>query len=215
MADEDCRGHVSGCISRYARLDTNGVPLPGAENLYVSDALVTMLWTPVYTDGDEIDEKNACGTSKVYYKQPDTFKRADVTLTTVLPDPRLDEFLSGGDLLSVVGRPKGFAAPPLGPITGNGISVEIWAIRVDDGDQDPEWPYAHWVYPKIKNLRLGDHTHEAGALKPVFSGQGYENINWFDGPVGDWPGTSDRVFQWLPTNVIPTPTCDYINLAAS
>ncbi len=215
MAEEDCRGQVAGCISRYARLDANGVPLPGAENLYVSDDLVSLAWTAVYTDGDEIDEKNACGTSKVYFKQPDTFKRADVVLTAVKPDPRLSEFLSGGDLLSVVGRPKGFAAPPLGPITGNGISVEIWAIRVDDGDQDPDFPWAHWVYPKIKNLRLGDHTHEAGAIKPIFSGQAYENVNWFDGPTGDWPAESDRIFQWLPASTAPTPSCDYINLAAS
>ncbi len=213
--ESDCRGQVSGCISRYARLDTNGVPLPGANNLYVSDALVTMAWTSVYTDGDEIDEKNACGTTKVYFKQPDTFKRGDVVLTTVLPDPYLSEFLSGGDVLSVGSIPKGFAAPPLGPITGNGISVEIWALRVDDGDQDPDYPYAHWVYPKIKNLRLGDHEHGASAIKPVFSGQAYENINWYDGPVGDWPATSDRAYQWIPSQTAPTPSCSYINLAAS
>ncbi len=216
MAEADCRGHVStGCVSRYARLDTNGVPLPGANNLYVSDALVTMAFEPVYTDGDEIDEKNACGTTKVYFKQADTFKRGDGTLTLVTPDPFLSEFLSGGDVLTEAGLPKGYAAPPLGPITGNGISVELWGYRVDDGDQDPDFPYAHWVYPKMKNLRIGGHEHGASALKPVFSGQLYENVNWFDGPVGDWPATSDRIFQWLPSATIPTPTCAYIALNAS
>lgn len=216
MAEADCRGQVnSGCVSRYARLDTNGVPLPGANNLYVSDALVTMAVTAVYTDGDEIEEKNACGATKVSYKQPDTFKRIDVELTLVTPDPFLSEFLSGGDVLDESGLPKGFAAPPLGPITGNGISVELWGIRVDDGDQDPDFPYAHWAYPKIKNLRVGNHEHGASALKPVFSGQGYENINWFDGPVGDWPALSDRVYQWIPSASMPTPTCAYAVLNAS
>lgn len=215
MAETDCRGQVNGCAIRVARLDTNGVPLPGAENLYVSDALVSLAWTSVYTDGNEIDESNACGATSVYFKAPDTFKRGDVEITLVTPDPFLSEMLSGGDVLTSGAIPKGFAAPPLGPITGAGVSVELWSIRVDDGDMDPSYPYAHWVYPKIKNLRLGDHTHESGALKPVFSGQAYENINWYDGPVGDWPATSDRVYQWLPAASLPTPSCAYINLAAS
>lgn len=215
MAETDCRAQVNGCVSRYARLDTNGVPLPGASNLYVSDALVSLAFKPVYTDGDEIDEKNACGTTKAYFKQADTFKRGDVELTLVTPDPFLSEFLSGGDVITSGSIPKGFSAPPLGPITGNGISIEVWTLRVDDGDQDPDYPYAHWVYPKVKNLRVGDHKHESGALKPVFSGQAYENINWYDGPVGDWPAISDRIYQWLPSQTAPTPSCAYINLQAS
>lgn len=215
MASQDCRGQVAGCISRYARLDTNGVPLPGANNLYVSDALVTLAFSPVYTDGDEIDEKNACGTTKVYFKQADTFKRGDVELTLVSPDPYLSEFLSGGDILDEAGIPKGFAAPPLGAIVGNGISIEVWTIRVDDGAEDQDFPYAHWVYPRVKNLRVGNHSHESGALKPIFSGQAYENANWFDGPVGDWPALSDRIYQWIPTNTIPTATCAYAELVAS
>jgi hypothetical protein len=215
MAEADCRPQINACVSRYARLGTDGVPLPGANNLYVSDALVSLAFSPVYTDGDEIDEKNACGATKVYFRQPDTFKRGDVEITLITPDPFLSEFLSGGDVLDEAGIPKGFAAPPLGAITGAGISVELWTNRIDDGDLDQSFAYAHWVYPKIKNLRVGNHSHEAGALKPVFSGQAYENVNWFDGPTGDWPALSDRIYQWLPTNVVPTPTCAYINLAAS
>lgn len=215
MAETDCRGQVSGCVSRYARLDTNGVPLPGENNLYVSDALVTLGFTAVYTDGDEIEEKNACGTTKVSYRQPDTFKRGDVELTLVTPDPFLSEFLSGGDVLTSGSIPKGFAAPPLGPVTGNGISIEVWTLRIDEGDQDADYPYAHWAYPKVKNLRIGDHEHGASALKPVFSGQAYENINWYDGPVGDWPATSDRIYQWIPCQTMPTPSCAYVTLAAS
>ena len=215
MAEQDCRPQVHGCMIRVARLDTNGVPLPGANNLYVSNALVSLNFTAVYTDGDEVDEKNACGASKVYFKADDTFKRGDVEITLVTPDPFLSEMLSGGDVLTAGARPKGYAAPPLGPVASNPISIELWAIRVDDGDQDANYPYAHWVYPKVKNLRLGDHSHEEGAKKPVFSGQAYENINWFDGPVGDWPAESDRIFQWLPSASMPTPSCAYQVLAAS
>lgn len=215
MAEQDCRGQVNACRIRVARLDTNGVPLPGANNLYVSDALVSLAFSAVYTDGDEIEEKNGCGISKVNYRSPDTFKRGDVEITLVTPDPYLSEMLSAGDVLTAAPRPKGFAAPPLGEVTGNGVSIELWSIRVDDGGDDANYPYAHWAYPRVKNLRIGDHSHEQGVLKPVFSGQAYENINWFDGPTGDWPATSDRVYQWLPTNVLPVASCSYQVLAAS
>lgn len=215
MAETDCRPQVNACAVRVARLDTNGVPLPGANNMYVSDAFVRVSWASVYTDGEEIEEKNACGITVVSYRGRDTFKRGDIELELVTADPYLSEMLSGGDLLTSGSLPKGFAAPPIGPVEGNGVSIEVWAIRVDDGDQDADYPYAHWVYPKIVNLRLGDHEHANAANKPVFTGQAYENPNWFDGPVGDWPALSDRAYQWLPTNVIPTPSCAYQTLAAS
>lgn len=215
MAEEDCRGQVHACAIQVARLAADGSPLAGVSNLYVSDALVTATFTPVYTDGDEIEDKNACGDVKVNFKGADSFKRGDFSLELLTPDPFLSEMLSGGEVLTEAPRPKGYAAPPLGAITGNGISIELWARRIDDGDQDASYPWAHWAYPKIKNLRLAPHTHANAALHPTFTGQALENPNWGDGPTGGWPADSDRVFQWLPEATIPTPSCAYVELVAS
>lgn len=215
MAEQDCLAQVHACAMRVANLLPNGIPDPGDDNLYVSDALSVMTVTPVYADGDEIEEKNACGVVKVNRRGADTFKRLDVAISLVTPDPFLSALFSGGDLLEAAGK-VGFAAPPIGPITGNGVSIELWAERVtDDGDLDPDNPYAWWVYPKIKNLRLGEFAHQNGAILPAYTGQGHENANWFDGPENDWPAASDRVFQWFPTDTIPTPTCELQTLAAS
>ncbi len=215
MAEEDCRPQVQACAIRVARLDPTGVPQPGATNLYVSDALVTMTFTPVYTDGDEIEDKNACGVVKVNYRGKDSFKRGDVTLQIITPDPFLSEMLSGGELLDEVSLPAGYQAPPIGEVLGDGISIELWAKRIDDGDVDQNFPYAHWAYPKIRNLRMQPHTHAQASLQPAFSGQAVENANWYDGPVGDWPADSSRVYQWLPTATLPTPSCAYQELVAS
>lgn len=216
MAEADCRPQVQACAIRVARLDTNGVPLPGANNLIVSDALVSLGVTAVYTDGDEIEEKNACGSVAVNYKGPDSFKRLDISIQLVTPDPYLSEMLSTGSaLIANAADIKGYAAPSIGTVQGNGVSIEVWTNRVDSGALDADYPYAHWAYPKVQNLRIGDHTHQNGALLPQFVGQAVENPNWFDGPLNDWPADSDRVYQWVPAAALPVASCGYQTLAAS
>lgn len=207
MAEEDCRPQLHACAIRVSLLEADGSPDVGVANMYVSDALVALTFTPVYVDGDEVEDKNACGTVKVNYKAPDSFKRGDISIELITPDPFLSTWLSGGLLVpSAGGIPAGFQAPPIGPITGNGVSVEVWTKRITDGDLATT-PYAHWAYPKVKNLRLSPHTHNNGPLHVTFSGQAYENLLWGDGPVGDYISDTDRVYQWEPVATIPAATC--------
>lgn len=208
MAETDCRSQLHACAIRVALLTATGAPSVGASNMYVSDALVAFTFTPVYTDGDEVEDKNACGTVKVNYKSPDSFKRGDVSIELVTPDPFLTAWLGGGALIPASGGvPAGAQAPPIGAITGNGVSVELWTKRVDDGDLDATYPYAHWAYPKIKNLRIAPHTHGNSPLHATFTGQAYENLLWGDGPLNDFDVDSDRVYQWVPTATLPAATC--------
>ena len=215
MAENDCLPQVHACVIRVTALAADGGPLPGDDTMYVSDALTKLTLKPVYTDGDEIEEKNACGTVGVNYKGDDTFKRCDIDLELLTPDPYLHTLLaSGGELLTANGG-VGFAYPPLGAVTGNGVSIELWAKRIDDGSLDATNPYAWWVLPRIKNLRLGDREFSATAQKSPFVGQALENDFWYDGPLNDFDAASDRVAQWIPTDTLPTPTCGYVELVAS
>lgn len=209
----DCLPQVQVCAMRVARLDNNGVPLPGASNLYVSDALAELTATPVYTDGEEIEERNACGAVVVNYRGDDSFRRLDISLRLITPDPELSEMLAGDRLVS--GGRVGWAAPPLGEVTGAGVSLELYSKRIDDGDLAIGDPYAWWVLPKVKNLRAGDLTFGNAAIPMLFSGQAVENPNWFNGPLNDWPVASDRVIQWIPWNALPDVQCGYVELAAS
>lgn len=216
MAANHCLPQVHGCALRLAKLDTNGVPLPGASNLYVTDALSRLTVTPVYTDGDEIEEKNACGAVSINYIGDDTFKRVDVELVIVTHDPYIFEFMAEGSDLLTDGDAKGWAAPPIGIIAaGSGISVEVWAKRINDGILDGDFPYAWWAMPKVTNLRFGQRVFENGPSLPTFTGRGYENANWFDGPLNDWPVASDRCVQWVETVALPTVACGPQALAAS
>lgn len=211
---EHCLPQVQAVAMRVTALDISGVPLPGTDTMIISNALTSLAVSPVYTDGDEIEEKGANGGVCVNYRSADTFKRLDVTITLCTPDPYLEAALSGGDVLEAGGL-VGFASPPLGIVTGNGVSIELWALRIDNGALDVDSPYAWYVYPRVQNLRLGDFTHQNGAILPVFSGQAVENPNWYDGPGNDWPATSDRVSQWIETSALPTVACGYTELVAS
>lgn len=214
MPNIDNLPQVQVCAFRIAELDGSGVPNPGAGNLYTCQTLVSLQFTPVYRDGEEIEVPNACGGVCVNYKGDDSLKRVDVSITVCSGDPYLAVMLGGGDILTDGGI-HGFAFPAIGTLTSNGISIELWRKRIDDGDLHADYPYMWDVMPKIKNLRHGQRTFDSGAVQPVFTGQALENPNWFDGPLNDWPVSSDRVFQSFPVNSLPTIDCLPSALAAS
>lgn len=214
MTPDHCLGQLHACRMRLANLEPNGVPKPGADNLYVTDALVRMATTPVYTEGEEITVQNACGENCMDYKGDDNFRRVDVVIEICTQDPVLSAMLSQGVVLAD-GDARGYAAPPLGVQSGNGISVELWTKRINDGDLDPDFPYAWWAFPKIKGLRPGEKAFEKGPVANIFNGRGLENPNWFDGPLNDWPATSDRVYQWIETDTLPDASCGAQVLVAS
>lgn len=216
MAENDCLPQVQACIIRVCALEASGILLPGASSMYVSDALVKMDAKPVFDVSTEIIDKNACGALKVNYKPPDSLKRLDVTIELLTPDPYLSVLLSsGGALLHPVGGGVGYAYPPIGVIAGNGVSVELWAKRIDNGDLDATFPYAWWAFPKIKNLIPGDKLFDEKSQHSIFTGQALENHNWFDGPDNQWTAESDRVAQWIPTATLPVAQCGYEALVAS
>lgn len=211
MSDETPQIH--GELIRVTELNLDGSL---GTNYIVTDALTVLSFTPVYADGDEIDETNASGGQCVYYRADDRFQRADVDLTICSWAPKLANMLTGGAILTD-GDAEGFAYPPLGTVAANRVSIEVWAKRIVAGDLDPDFPYAWWVLPNVRNLRIGQKTFENGPSFPNFTGQGYENANWYDGPANDWPVDSDRVAQWIPCTEaeLPDVTDGYGTVMAS
>lgn len=210
----DCRPQIQACALRVARLDSNGVPSPGANNLYVSDALVSMGFTAEQTEGEEFEMPNACG-NIITFKDDDKLRRLNIELSLRVPDPELTELLAGGAVLTD-GEAVGYAWPELNEAPNpNGVSIELWAKRITEGGQiDPDFPYNWWAFP-LSKLFVNDGTFENGPFQPTFSGFATENENWFDGPLNDWPVASDRVLQYIPTATLPTTQCGYIELVAS
>lgn len=207
---------VSGVALRVSKLAQDGSPLPGAESAYVTDAFMSMSFTPEYVEGDEIEEKAADGSVCVYYKLPDVLKRVTFTLAICSPSPELTEILVGGTLLEDVGdNVVGYGSPETGAdATPNGVSIEVWSRAVEDGRLASPNPYWWWVFPSAQMRLSGDRTLENGMLANTFEGWGVGNANWGGGPAGDWPYTSDRPFQYARTATAPTGYDDYIVVAS-
>lgn len=217
MAEQSCGSSIFSCVTRVAVLEQDGVPLPGAGNLYVTDALVKMEGTPQFTKIPETEVLNACGALCAFYKAVDPFKRLDLTLELCSIDPELEQMLAGGELFTSGGFSVGKSAPPVGTVEArvqNGVSVELWSKHIVNGDVDPIWPYIHWVYPRTRWMP-DRQTHDINHMPRLFTGFTSENPNWFNGPANDWTFASDRTWAWAFTKTIPVTACGAQTLAAS
>lgn len=211
-----CSRHVFGCSLRVARLEADGTPDIGANNLYVSDALLTLTVTPNVEEGDEFVVKSACGELCVNVKDCDKLKRLDMTMGLCYPDPELLELLVGDSVVLTSGAAVGYAYPRLGGVGGcpNGVSVEVWAKRYDaSGNPESVFPYEHYAYPRVY-LQHSGRTIENGPVTTELTGFAIENENWGNGPENDWPVASDRAAQNLPTATLPTPVCGYQSITS-
>lgn len=208
MAEDDCIPQLHCCAMRVGLLDTDGTPLTGGGNVYTTDLFQKITVTPVYQDGDEIQEKNACGATAIDYLGDPTFVRADVEVDLITPDPTLHSMLiSGSSLLSPVSGGVGWQFPKVGIVTGDGVGVEFWTKRVTGGALSQVHPYAHWALPRVRSMRLGAREFSGTAQHAIISGQGNENANWDTGPGTDFDEDSTAVAQWIPADDFPVATC--------
>lgn len=215
MASEVCVPQIQSCAIRVARLADDGGPDPGANNLYVSDALVKLTAKRVVSEGEDFELKNACGTICTTFKDCDRLKRYEFDLELCTTDPQLMALLTGGEILTDPNTQAiGFAEVEVGGTCPDYVSLEIWAKRIINGAVDPDFPYNWWVFPRTQ-WTLGDRTFENAPSSTLLSGLGFSNENWFDGPANDWPVASDRVAQFLPTTSLPTVVCGTQTLSPS
>src|SRR6478735_6176908 len=100
---QDNAASVRGVALRATRLTADGSPQAGGANgcdSYMTGGYISFTFTPAYSEGDEIETKNAAGEVCVYFKMPDTLKNVTFSLEICDPDPVLTQMLVGGDILT-------------------------------------------------------------------------------------------------------------------
>ena len=196
---QDNAASVRGVALRVTRLNSDGAPAVGTScDVYLSGGFINFTFTPEYSEGDEVEIKNAAGEVCVFYKMPDSLKDVTVGLELCDPDPVLTQLLVGGEVLTSTA--SGGACTPPGAVPGDtiavgyaaekqgveanpfGVALEVWATAVVNGKSAIGCPYWHYLIPYAK-LRLdGDRVVENGNLATAFTGTGGGNSAFTTGP---------------------------------
>jgi len=223
MPNPHCFGSVQACAMRVGKLDDAGAPDPGADNLYVTDSLITVQTSYEIETGAEFIQKNGCGAICQNFKEQDKLKRVTLALQLCQFDYELLALMLDatpiiGDVVTANGT-IGIVLPSSTAPASNGVSLEIWSKAWDGGSQavssggDPL--YHHFAWPKTTWVP-GQRTIEAGIMVIPVDGIGTENPTIGDGPVDDFPiwGPEGPELVWLDDS-IPDAVCGYQALVAS
>jgi hypothetical protein len=207
MAEQNCGASVEAVATRVAVLEQDGVPIPGAGNMYTTDALVKLDLTPVFTKGNDIEVMNAGGGLCVTYKERDRFKRYDLVLEICTLDPELEQMLVGGLPITAGGFTIGATTPRVGAIGAPfGVSMELWTKHIVNGDLDVFYPYIHWYLGRTY-WQPDKTTFDVNHMSRMFQGYTSENPNFEDGPAGDWLWDSASTLGYAYTRTLPTIQC--------
>ena len=203
---QDNAASVRGRALRCTALGSDGAPAVGTScDVYLTGGFISFQFTPAYSDGDEIEVKNAAGETCVYYKLPDTLKNVGLQLQLCDPDPVLTQMLVGGTVLTAAGNsayaPAGTDAGDLVAVgyaselaghaaTPNGVAVEVWADAIVNSRSASRAPFWHYLFPSAQFKLDGDRVIENGNLATQFAGTGVGNEMFGSGPNMDLTGVT-------------------------
>lgn len=201
----DYASSIQAVALRVTKLGADGAPLVGADNAFVTSQFTRVSFTPEYEAGEEIQQKAADGTNCVYYKMDDVLKKVNLEVAICNPQPEAYEMLAGGSLLGAGPEPLGWAAPEIGEVAvPDGVGLEVWTRAIVNGRPAVVNPFIRWVFPYIKTRMDGERVMENGLMAHAFSGEGFGNAEFGDGPVGDWDYPTVSALQYVREATAPT-----------
>jgi hypothetical protein len=213
MADLTCdHGSIRACMMRVAVLAADGSTPSGDGKMYVTDTLVELTLEPEVQEGDSLEARNACGDYCIDFKDDDRIRWWNATMKICTPNAELSAMMAAGfTALTDGGDTIGGKFPPLGRVTpNNGVSIELWSIRLaDDGQtRDGDLGYYQWGLPRTRGWRPATQAFSNAVKENEFVGRVFMNDNWGDGPANDWDqDTTDTPIVYVATNTLPEAAC--------
>jgi hypothetical protein len=121
-------GSVWAVATRFTPLDALGNLIPGSGS-FVTDTLIKATMTPVYEAGDAVAIKNAAGELSVYAIHGDIPKWYTASIDLALPDPYLEQLLTGGVVFNDVSAALGVPSAPTvtARTTGGSLAAGTYA----------------------------------------------------------------------------------------
>jgi hypothetical protein len=211
---------VDICAIRFSRLEANGVPDPGANNLVVSTDLTQIAYTFEVEAGTRTTQRTGCGNICFTRETPDKVLGSNLTVDLCFTDAELMELATGATLLTQSGESIGWGLPSADAAPTNGVGVETWSLAWNN-DQQMIHPvtgaaaYLRRVWPRVKFALTGNPTQAEGLMIQQILGKGSSNDNFFNGPSNDIPLGYEGAYLEFLSAAPPAATEGYATLAAS
>lgn len=210
-----CPGAIHLCAIRATRLDSLGNPLPGPNNLYVSNESLMLSIKPEIESGQDKVLVGGCDCVLVSYRGKDKLKRYALELDQGLIEPGLSELLLGGSAIlsgGSSGDPIGMWFPSqlsCNATSQPNVCFEGWQdLWEDDHPVASPYKYLHWIFPS-SYWQDGDRTLQNDFDQPKFTAFTRSNPNWGLGIYGDLPEAAHEMGGWFYTNTIPIASCTW------
>jgi hypothetical protein len=204
---------------RAAQLDPDGTFAAGAKNLYVTDTNVSLAIGYNNEAGDDFTQKNGSGDICYAFLDTDKYKNLTFGLVFCDHDPEAQVLFLGGKRLVAGAETIGAALPRVGTAgNADGVSLEGWTLNIAGSGIDPSYPYIRFVFGKTR-WSPADKSLENNPIVQSFTGVGYENENFFDGPANDWDFTAEgehnTLMAYAGDTDLPDSVCGTQTLAAA
>lgn len=208
----ECLAAIHLCRVRATRLNSDGTPMSGSNNVYVTDKPMVLTVTPVIEAGEDKTLVGGCDCIIAEYRGFDKLKRFDLELDLGVMEPGLFELLLGSTAIAegtdIIGQWWTENAFDCSTPAQPNVAFEGWQTGWNESGQDGTWPYVHWVWPS-SFWQIAQHTLQNDFNQPKLTGFTRGNSNWGAGIYGDQPEASPALGGWFYSTTIPTASCGY------
>lgn len=207
-----CLAAIKFCRLRATRLDSDGTPHNGPNNVYITDKPMSLSVSPVIEEGEDRTRVGGCDCIVASYRGKDKLKWFEFELELAQWEPGLIELLTGADAVLDGADPIGFdfsdqAFDCSGDVQP-AVVLEGWQVLQNQGSPDVQWPYMRWVWP-MSFWQIGDYTLENDFAAPTLKGYSQPNSNWGLGIFDDLDTAVGPLGRGFFTDAIPTAECGW------
>lgn len=183
-----CTKFVQGRVMRATLLDSCGRPVIGDESVVTSKGFISVAYTTVTDEGEEITQTNAAGDTCVRVPARPSYQGESVEVQFCEVDPDVFALLTGQrTIVDYDGNVVGFALDDQVSVADVNIALEVWAGALSDVDvcdnPSAQGVYGYILLPFLQGGVIGDFTIENSAITFTVTGMATKSGNrWGQGP---------------------------------
>lgn len=183
-----CTKFVQGRAMRATLLDNCGRPVIGDESVVTSKGFISVAYTAVTDEGEEITQTNANGDTCVRVPARPSYQGEQVEIQFCEVDPDVFALLTGQrSIVDYAGNVVGFALDDSVSTADVNVALEVWAGAQSDVDvcDNPgaQGVYGYILLPFLQGGTVGDFTIENAAITFTVTGMVTRSGNrWGQGP---------------------------------